>query len=300
MAVQQEFWKREIINRLPQVNPHMALAVNADDMVLGGSVVHIPQAGSGTTTLINPAYPLTTVQRSDTDVTYALDTFAKPVTAVTAIEQGEISYQKMDSVMENELGSLLDDVGTWLIYRWALGLPTTSAFRVPTTGGNRAAGAPGATGTRKRATEADIIAAKKVLDDALVPMKGRVLMLSSSHYNDLLLDTNLKNYFQNVVAIAKGEIPELYGFKVMWRNTVVRVAAANTVKAPNAANAVDDNEASLIWHPQMVEEAIGDVRVFERRNDPEWQGDLVSFSIKNGGRRRRGDNVGVALLTDAA
>lgn len=299
MAVQQEFWKREIINRLAQQNPHMALCVNADDYVLGGSVVHIPQAGAPTTTLINPSYPLTIVQRADSDVTYALDHFSKPVTAVTRVEAAQISYAKMESVMSDELGSLIDDVGIWLAYRWALSLPNNANFRRSSTGADRLAAAPGATGNRKKVVEADIIALKAMFDAADIPANGRVLMLAATHYNDLLSDSNLKNYFQNVVAIAQGAVPELYGFKIMMRNQSLRTAAAGTVKAPNAANATDDNQASIAWHPNMVERAIGDVQVFERYNDPEWQGDLVSFLVKNGGRRRRASDVGIALLQDA-
>ena len=299
MAVQVEIWKPEIINRLNQQNPHLMLSVDESDRVLGGSVVHIPQAGAATATIINPTYPLTTVTRADTDITYALDHFAKPVTAVTAIEQSEISYQKMQSVITNELGSLIDDIGTWLLYRWALGLPNTAAFRAATTGAARLGGASGATGNRKRAVITDIIAMKKAMDDALVPVEGRYLILSSSHINDLLFDEQFRNFYNTVVNVATGQIPQYYGFRFVMRNSTIRTAAAGTVKAPNAANAADDNEASFAWHPTMVEKALGEIKIFERNNDPEWQGDLISFLIKNGGRRRRADNVGVALLVDA-
>lgn len=299
MAVQQEFWKHEIITRLPMENPHLNLCVNADGLVLGGKVVHIPQSGATNNTLINPTYPLTTVQRADTDVTYVLDLFAKPVTAIPDLEQAEISYSKMDSVMEQELGSMMEDVGTWLIYRWANALPTNASFRVATTGANRAAAAPGATGNRKRLLRDDIVAAKNVMDLQKVPAANRYMMLSPTHMNDLLMDDNFKNYYNTVVNLATGNIPVFYGFKLLMRQVTLRVDAASAVKAPDAANAATDHEASVFWHTGSVEKALGEVNVYQRMKDPEWQGDLVSFSVRAGGRRRRQDNVGVCLIQDA-
>lgn len=302
MAVNVEMWKREIIERLKLDNRFMDYATNADDFVLGGSVVHIPQSGGAPATIVNPdTYPLPIVTRGDSDVTYALDRFSKPPVLITDIDKAELSYDKMQSVISENIGSLLDDVGTWMLYRWALGLTNSSAFRRSTSSSTtRAAGAPGATGTRKLATEADIIACKAILDNQNIPMKDRYFVLSSNHYNDLLQDANLKTYFQNVVNIAAGEIPTLYGFKFIQRTTVARVAAAGTVKAPNAANATDDNEASVFFQKDGVEKATGTVDMFENMQRAEYQGDIVSFLIRNGGRRRRNDNYGVGLLVDAA
>jgi hypothetical protein len=295
-------WKREIIERLKLDNRFMEFAVNGDEHVYGGSVVHIPQSGGPTATIVNNStYPLTVVQRGDTDITYALDRFSKQPTLITDIDKAELSYNKMQSVIDEQLGSLLDDVGTWMLYRWALSLPNTSAFRVATSGAAvRPGGAAGATGNRKRATEADIIAAKSALDAANVPAKDRFFILCASHYNDLLADTNLKTYFQNVVMIKEGEIPALHGFKFVQRNLTIRCAAAGTVKAPDAANATDDNEASVFYQKGMVEKATGSVEVFENLQRAEYQGDIVSFLIRNGGRRRRADDKGVGLLVDAA
>jgi Phage capsid protein len=299
MAVQQEFWKREIITRLPMANPHLGLCVNADSYVLGGKVVHIPQAGAVNPTIINPTYPLTTVQRADTDVTYALDLFAKPVTAITDLEQAEISYAKMESVMDQDFGSLLEDVGTWLTWRWCDALPTTNLFRVATTGANRAAGAPGATGNRKAMVRNEIIAAKTAMDLAKIPESNRYMMLSPNHIADLLTEDAFKNYYNTVVNVASGTIPSFYGFRLLMRQTTLRTDAAGAVKSPTSANAATDHEASVFWHTSMVEKAVGEVNVYQRINDPEWQGDLVSFSVRNGGRRRRADNVGVVLVVDA-
>ncbi|MBL7779938.1 MAG: hypothetical protein JNM22_01890 [Saprospiraceae bacterium] len=300
MAVNVEMWKREIIERLQLDNRFMAFATDADDMVYGGSVVHIPQSAGPTPTIVNNStYPLTVVQRGDTDITYALDRFSKQPVLITDIDKAELSYDKMQSVIDEQLGSLLDDVGTWMLYRWALSIPNTTAFRVATSSATtRPAGAAGATGTRKRATEADIIAMKAAFDAANVPMKDRYFVLCASHYNDLLSDTNLKNYFQNIVNIKDGDIPALHGFKFIQRNLTIRVASGGTVKAPDAANATDDNEASVAFAKGSVEKATGTVDIFENLNRAEYQGDIVSFLIRNGGRRRRNDNAGVGLLVD--
>lgn len=300
MAVNVEMWKREIIERLKMDNRFMDYATNADDYVVGGSVVHIPQSGGPTPTIINNStYPLTVVQRGDTEISYVLDRFSKAPVLITDIDKAELSYNKMQSVIDEQMGSLLDDVGTWMLYRWIFGLPNTTLFRVPTSSAStRPAGAPGATSTRKRAVEADIISAKAAFDNANIPMKDRYFVLCSNHYNDLLADTNLKNYFQSIVNIKEGEVPKLHGFNFIQRTTAGRVATDGTIKSPDAANATTDNECSVFFHKGSVEKATGNVQIFDNYNQAEYQGDIVSFLIRNGGRRRRSDNTGVGILVD--
>ena len=45
MAVEREIWEGDIVEKLYAENPHLSLCVNADQYVLAGKVVHIPQAG---------------------------------------------------------------------------------------------------------------------------------------------------------------------------------------------------------------------------------------------------------------
>ena len=46
MAVEREIWEGDIVEKLYAENPHLSLCVNADQYVLAGKVVHIPQAGA--------------------------------------------------------------------------------------------------------------------------------------------------------------------------------------------------------------------------------------------------------------
>lgn len=45
MAIQREIWEGTIVEKIYAANPHLVLCVNADQYVLAGKVVHIPQGG---------------------------------------------------------------------------------------------------------------------------------------------------------------------------------------------------------------------------------------------------------------
>ena len=46
MAIEVEIWRGDIVEALYKDNAFLSRAVNADEYVLSGKVVHIPQAGS--------------------------------------------------------------------------------------------------------------------------------------------------------------------------------------------------------------------------------------------------------------
>lgn len=46
MAIQKEIWEADIVENLYAQNPHLSLCVNADQHVVVGKLVHIPNAGA--------------------------------------------------------------------------------------------------------------------------------------------------------------------------------------------------------------------------------------------------------------
>ncbi|MCX7099913.1 MAG: hypothetical protein NTX38_00055, partial [Methylobacter sp.] len=62
MAITKELWINDVVANLFKANPHLANAYSADEFVLQGKVVHIPNAGTKPVVTKNrSSYPATVV-----------------------------------------------------------------------------------------------------------------------------------------------------------------------------------------------------------------------------------------------
>jgi hypothetical protein len=295
MAVNVEIWKPEIIASLFKSNEWLMRATNADEYVVGGSVVHIPQPGAPPNVVRNrTTVPATAVKRADTDIVYVLDEYTSDPRLITDIDKKELSYDKRQSIITDDIGQLKETAADNMLYRWTVNIPAGN--KIPTTGTAGAATAPGATGTRKLITEADIRSAQTLLNKQNIPKEGRVLILTSDMLNHLMSDNSLKYAFQQVVNLKEGALGRLYGFDIYERSSVIRETAGGVVKLPEAANAIDDSECAVFYHENTVERAMGTVSIFDNPNRAEFYGDLISFLVRMGGRNRRGDNRGIGYI----
>jgi hypothetical protein len=294
MAVNTEIWKPEVVNSLFASNEFMGRSVDATREVVNNAIVHIPQAPPATETLINNNdFPVIAVQVADDDITYALDRFYKKPVHIRDFQKKELSFDERQSVIKEYLGSLMVDVGTWLLYRWFNNVPNAATHRVPTSGAVGAA-------SLKLLTEADILSAQATMNKQDVPKEGRVLLLDSDHETQLRSDGQLKYAFQQVVDLKNGSIGRLHGFDIYSRSTVGRLSNAGVLKLPNAASATTDKPVSCFWQEDCVERAIGSVEIFDNPNRAEYYGDLISFLVRNGGRHRRKDLKGFGLIVPSA
>ena len=107
-----EVWKKYIIEKFRKDNAFMFMSKDDSSNVLGGAVVHIPQAGADPVIVKNRSvYPATAVRRTDTDITYVLDTYSTDPTHITWAEIQDISYAKLDSILGNQTRSLGENCG---------------------------------------------------------------------------------------------------------------------------------------------------------------------------------------------
>lgn len=296
MAVNKEMWRPDIIESLFKSNNWLSRSFNADDMVVGGRIVHIPQAGAPSNVERNRVnLPAPIVKRNDTDIVYVLDEYTSDPRLITDIDKKELSYDKRASIIREDTGQMMEVAGNNMLYNWAKNIP--AAAKIPTTGAAAAATAPGATGNRKIITEADIRKAQLLLNNQNVPREGRVMILPGNFLDQLMSDNNLKYAFQQVINLREGAVGRLYGFDLYERSSVLVESSANAIKLPEAASATDDNEAALFYYEQHVERALGDVDIFDNPRQAEYYGDVVSFLLRLGGRNRREDNKGVGYIT---
>ena len=229
-----------------------------------------------------------------------MDNFTSDPVLVTAMEQADLSYAKMQSVIEDNGAAMQQLAGSAILEYWARNLTTTE--KQLTTGGTRSLA--GLTGTRKKLTAADLRAAAAKMDADDVPSANRFVVITAEMKQDLLEDSDIKNTFTFAgVNYSTGELPMYAGFKIIVRSRVLRFVADNSTTRlpdPGTATLATDNFAALAFQKSCVEHALGTVDIFNRDRDPNDYGDTVSMLLRGGGRARRFDKKGVIALIQGA
>ncbi len=303
-GIDVELWHNWIKEKFWADNSFLNYARNADEYVIAGKVVHIPQAGDASDVEVNRTQlPAAVVHRTDTDILYALDEFTSNPRLLTDADT-ILSYNKMDSCLGQDRRKLSDLVAREMAYRWA---PTASMdYIINTTGGNIAAHLPSATGNRKLLELKNIDEAVARLNDIDAPLEGRYALISSRMHAQLVglfAATQYKDF--SAYLDPKLGIVGMYNtIRFVMRSKVLTYMddAIPVVKATDAAAvAATDCDGILIWQMDAVERAIGDMKIFEKLKDPQYFGDIYSLLIRAGGRKvdKDGDGV-IAIVQDVA
>jgi len=303
MAIQREIWQDHIEGNLFKNNEFLLATADAGHYVLQGKVVHIPQAGGTANVSKNrTSLPGVVVLRSDSDVTYTLDKFTTDPILIPNAENFELSYNKRENVLSEYEASLRQVIADSLLISWA---PATSTGIIRTTGVSVAATLDSATGNRKKFGVADLKKAQLAMNKQNIPMDERFALISADMFQQLSDDMSSTQYrdFSEAYNVKEGSIGRLFGFNIMLRSNVVSYTndTLPVVHTYGATPTATDNDAVLCWQKDALERAIGDIKFFERIDDPTYYGNIYSVSIRMGGRKRRADEKGViAIVQDAA
>ena len=309
--VPQEFWSSYIVEKLFKENPHMALCMDESKFVMGGSVVYIPQAGAKPNVVKNrSSLPAAAVQRADTVVLYPLDDWTTDPTLITASEAQEISYSKQDSVLGDIVATMVESIGDELLYNWVRGYKPvsgggTSVENIPSsrqilTSGAAAAVNPndGQTGTRKALSYKDFQAAQALFNKDNVAKTERYAICESYMFQQLMdsFSANQMAAFGQTVDLENGILGKFAGFTFLERSSVLSFTTAGVPNPVGQALAATDNLGCFVWQKNSVGKSMGTNELFQRANDPMYYGDIFSGRIKMGGRCRREDWKGVAVI----
>lgn len=301
MAIEVEIWRNDIVEALYKDNGFLRRCFNADEFVLQGKVVHIPQAGTNSGSQKNrSSLPATVNKRSDSDITYALDEYTTDPVLIPNIDNLQLSYNKRQSVISNDIAGLNELVAEWVLRSWSA---TAAGSILRTTGAAVGATAPSGTGNRKKFVKEDLKRASVLMNKQNIPKAGRVALFPSDLLGYLQDDADLiKRDVGAELDLKNGIIMRLYGFEIMERSTTTLYTNAGTPvpKDPGASGAATDNQTVQCWHPMSVEGALGMVNTFESLNDPLYYGDIFSFLMMYGGRIRRSDAKGVVSIVEDA
>ncbi len=305
MALIKEIWVSDVQEALNRNADFLPYSVDHSAYIAFGTV-HVPQSGSNPTVVKNPAtFPLSINERTDTDRTYSLNQFALEPVLITNLDELQISYDKRQSVLGQQITTLTQRIGDEVAISWSA---TGASNIVATTGSSVATSlAPGATGTRKAVTLADIAGLANKLDKDNVPRQNRKLLMSTDMFWELFQISDVirasYNGFQNQPnVLANGIVAMLYGFEIMMRPVVSVYANSTTVpKAFGAATATTDNLACIAFHSTTVARALGSMTPLydsgsNGNGKPEYLGSIFNMEIMLGSAILRADMKGVAAL----
>lgn len=304
-----------IVRKLRKTNPHLAAAHDESAAVLGGAVVHIPQEGAKPAVVKNrSSFPATAKKRGDSSITYALDVYTTDPTHVEWKEVNEVSYDKIDSVLNDHVLTLVESVGDDAFYNWVHGKKTAAdgaitdveipaSHILKTTGSETEVNAADSqTGKRLALTEKDLARAQAAMNKAGVPKDGRFVCIESYMYQQLIdsLSANQMAAFQQTADLANGVVGRLHGFSILERASVLRFNAAGKPMLPSATPAATDNIGALAWQKDCVTIARGDIKQFDERENPMYYGDVFSALVKAGGRARYENFDGVIAIVQGS
>ena len=299
MAVNREIWEASVKEVLFADNAFLNAFNNRDENVVGGAIVHIPQAGAASPVVRNrSSLPAAVTVRTDTDITYALDEFTSDPIKLSDRERVELSYDKMASFIRQDTGNLMEVMAEWMLYNASKEALADS--KVASTGADSAATVAGATGTRKILTPADLLKAQTILNTQNVPQNDRALILDANQLAQLVGNDKLYDSYERTASRTNGTLPMLYGFNIYMRSTALRLDASQAVKAPGAAEVATDTSGALFFQKSFIDRAIGTIRVFDNFNDPTYYGDIISFLIRAQATHNREDKKGFGIIYNAA
>lgn len=298
MPIQKEIWTADIASNIFPNNSFIVRSKD-DSMYADNKRVHLPQSGTTPSVQVNrTAFPATASQRTDIVLDYDLDSYSTDPTHITDVDEVETSYEKRQSVISDHTGEINTAIADWILSKWA---PTNATRLVRTSGATRPATAPGATGNRKKMTLEDFLKAKRILDADDVPSEGRVVVIPSELYNDLLsLNAVISADKLGSAALPSGAVGRILGFDIYIRSKVLVFDATPAIVLPNAAGAAVNNHAALFYHPNFVRRALGPIKLYVDEDNPQFYGDIFSAEVRAGGSKARTDQKGVVVVIEDA
>lgn len=293
MGIQVEIWHKYIAENLYKNNAFLEKSVDVSDFVINGKIVHIPNAGQpGNVERNRIMLPAKITRRTDIDILYSLDEFTTDPVAILNAETVELSYNKMESVLSNEMSNIRQNMAEWMLYNWRF---EGSKNIILTTGDSTPSHLAGTTGNRKKVMLEQLEEAQALMDEQDLPEEDRFALFDARMYQQLTQELTPSDYkdFSAYFDPAKGVVGKLFGFDIMKRSSVLRANGSNIVSSPVAPVATTDKACAIVWQKNAVERAVGEIVAFENPGDPTFYGDIYSFLVRSGGRKRFADGKGV-------
>lgn len=237
------------------------------------NVIHIPRTSFNPDVLVNnTAYPLAIQAYTDDETVVSLDKYQTKPTSISDDKIIGASYNVIDPATKSHSRSINTKKYNKAAHAIA---PTSNATATPViaaTGTARIAGGPASL------SYDDIVNLKDALDTAEVSTEGRRLVLSTAHWNDLLVDR--KNFGDKLVNYNTGmPAPVIAGFELFQYNGNPLYTSAGVKKAYGAVKEAGDRQGSFAFWTGQIAKKTGMTKQYfkEAKNDPEAQTNLLNY-----------------------
>ncbi len=266
-----ELVERELIKHFRHKGTWLERVPSKNQWV-GNDVIKLNQIGADPNVLINNnTYPIAVADRPDSSTAISLFKYSTENTEITNDELYGLPYDKIGSVQQQHRLTLEEKTQAHALHSLAPFENTTKTPIIETTGPDDGTG-------RKRLISKDLINYKKVLDKLKIPKKGRVLVLSSEHIADLLIeDKALEVQYHNHKegAISKN----YYGFE-LYEDIFAPEYNTSLQKIP-FGSANTGKPASVLFLVQRSAKARGSVIAYkaDAKNNPEYRKTVLGFDL---------------------
>ena len=294
----KELWISEIAEIFKSDNTFASVLQNYSEWV-DNKYLHLPNAGTPSDLISKnvSSFPVTgNTTRTDSSVDITMDTYyINPIYLATPIEELEYNYNKRVSVMSDSMNSLRQAAHDGMILGMAQGATVYTG-----TGTARAAWNASQTGNRSGITFADIQKIHYLFNSQNIPAEGRYLLLPSELIEDVISLSNFQySYTLTNAAVIDGMIGKIAGFWVIQRDKVLVTTSGGTLKSTQTF-AASDCAAGLAFSTATNVKAIGEIKIFEKLQDPNYYGDVISGYVRAVAANKYGTSSpkGVAILAE--
>lgn len=311
MGLEKEIWKSTIEEKLKQDNSFLNhISDVSDSNIINGKIVHIPQAGAPSKVVKNrTTLPAEVKKRTDGEVLYKIDEYTTDPIYIPHAETVELSYDKRRSILDQDIANLSEEVAEGMLTNMVVSpigdnktLPQKNILE--TTGAATSVLLEGATGNRKKWTLTDLQRMQNFIRSQKAWQEGQMLaLLPANAILDIFpADSPVTATYMQMVTEQErreGVIYKAQGFNILVRSSVFTMTEGKEFKGFGSVVNNTDSEAAIFWNKNMVEKVFGDLETFDREKDPQYYGDIYSFLVRMGGRAKRKDFEGVAVLKQA-
>lgn len=276
-----EIWVKRVIQNLTNQNVAPWLdgipELDADVTVLEeGSasevtVINIPRANFNPDVLINNSvYPIPIQAYTDDTVVVTIDKYQSKPTSVSDDQVIGSAYDKIDATTRSHTRAISTKKYKKAIHSIAPGANTATTPVIAATGP--------VVGGFATLLYADLVTLKDRLDKDEVDPSGRRLVLSTRHWNDILLDR--VNFGDKLVNYNTGmPAPMIAGFELYQYNGNPLYTDAGVKKAFGAVKAAGDREGSIAFWTGGIAKKTGLTKQYWKKSseDPENQQNLLNY-----------------------
>lgn len=235
------------------------------------TIIKIPRANFNPDVLINNnVYPIPIQAYDDDNIVVSIDKYQSKATSVSDDQIIGSAYDKIDATTRSHTNAILAKKYRKAIHTIA---PASHTAKTPVI----AATGPVVNGAATLLYE-DLVALKDAFDAAEIDEEGRRLVLSTRHWNDILLDR--KNFGDKLVNYNTGEpAPVIAGFALFQYGGNPLFTDAGVKKAFGAVKAAGDRQGSVAFWTGGIAKKTGLTKQYFKpaKEDPENQANLLNY-----------------------